>query len=542
MSEAEFHQKMASLKELYRGQLPGKLDELDVLWRKLRDAGGKAGEWADFVRGIHSLGGSGAVFGFTALSAFSRALELFLQPIADHPDTLTDALRYEIDDRLAELRRFADGAEPEQALPAATPAPPAPETVERRIFVVESDEALMADIVQQLGYYGYQVERFGAVAGMMGALRGQSPMAVLLDLDCVGAQGALEAWRQMDNPPPLLLFSYRSDLDARLAAARGGARAYFAKPVEFNALIDALDNLAADLSAEPYNVLIVEDTASLGEYYASVLQNAGMATQLVTDPLRIMEGLADFNPELILMDMYMPGCSGTELAAVIRQLESYVSVPIVFLSSETDVNRQLEALGQGGDDFLTKPIRPEHLVSSVRIRADRYRILRHFMVRDSLTGLLNHTRTKERLDIELARAERLKSPLSFAMIDIDHFKQVNDVHGHPTGDRVIRSLSRLLVQRLRKTDIVGRYGGEEFAVVLPDTPIHQAERVLNEVRESFSKILQPAEGKGFSCTFSCGIAAYPAHATAAELNNAADEALYAAKGAGRNRVVRSGEA
>ncbi|MGD9786442.1 MAG: diguanylate cyclase [Sulfuricellaceae bacterium] len=542
MSEAEFHQKMASLKELYRSQLPGKLDELEALWRKLRDAGGQAGEWAEFVRGIHSLGGSGAVFGFTALSTSCRALEIFLQPIADHPASLTDALRYEIDDRLAMVRRFADGQEPEQPPPAVPSAPSTAATVERRIFVVESDEALMADLVQQLGYYGYQVERFGVVASMMGALRSQSPMAVLLDMDCVGADGALEAWRQMENPPPLLPFSYRSDLDARLAAARGGARAYFTKPVEFNALIDALDNLAADLSAEPYNVLIVEDTASLGEYYASVLQNAGMTTRLVTDPLRIMEGLADFNPELILMDMYMPGCSGTELAAVIRQLESYVSVPIVFLSSETDVNRQLEAMGQGGDDFLTKPIRPEHLVSSVRIRADRYRILRHFMVRDSLTGLLNHTRTKERLDVELARAERLKSPLSFAMIDIDHFKQVNDVHGHPTGDRVIRSLSRLLVQRLRKTDIVGRYGGEEFAVVLPDTPIHQAERVLNEVRESFSRILQPAEGKGFRCTFSCGIAAYPAHATAAELNNAADEALYAAKGAGRNRVTRSGEA
>ena len=542
MSEAEFQQKMVSLKELYRSQLPGKLDELETLWRKLRDTGGNADEWAEFVRGIHSLGGSGAVFGFTVLSASGRALEVFLQPIADNPASLTDALRYEIDDRLAELRRSTDGHEPEPPPPAANPAPQASQSVERRIFVVESDKALMADLVQQLGYYGYQVEQFGVVAGMMGVLRDQSPMAVLMDMDSVGAEGALEAWRQMEYPPSLLLFSYRSDLDARLAAARGGAKAYFTKPVEFNALIDALDSLAADLTAEPYNVLIVEDTASLGEYYSSVLQNAGMTTQLVTDPLRIMEGLADFNPELILMDMYMPGCSGTELAAVIRQLEAYVSVPIVFLSSETDVNRQLEAMGRGGDDFLTKPIRPEHLVSSVRIRADRYRILRNFMVRDSLTGLLNHTRTKERLDSELARAQRLKSSLSFAMIDIDHFKHVNDTYGHPTGDRVIRSLSRLLVQRLRKTDIVGRYGGEEFAVVLPDTPIDQAERVLNEVRESFSKILQPAEGKGFSCTFSCGVAAYPGYATAAELNNAADEALYAAKDAGRNRIVRGGTA
>ncbi len=262
-----------------------------------------------------------------------------------------------------------------------------------------------------------------------------------------------------------------------------------------------------------------------------------MATMTVNNPLEVMGSLADFNPDLILMDMYMPGCNGIELAKVIRQIDSYVSIPIVYLSSETDVDKQLAAMRTGGDDFLTKPIQPEHLVSYVSSRAERMRIIRSFMDRDSLTGLLNHTRTKESLGICLERARRLGSPLVFAMLDIDKFKSVNDTYGHPVGDRVILSLSRLLRQRLRKTDIIGRYGGEEFAVILPDTDIRSAKKMLDEIRESFSLIKNQAAKSEFFVTFSCGMAVYPEHEDPASICSAADRALYDAKHGGRNRVV-----
>jgi diguanylate cyclase (GGDEF)-like protein len=194
-------------------------------------------------------------------------------------------------------------------------------------------------------------------------------------------------------------------------------------------------------------------------------------------------------------------------------------------------------MGRGGDDFLTKPIMPSHLVSSITIRAQRSRILREFMVRDSLTGLLNHTETKARLNLEVARAKRNGEQVTFAMLDIDHFKRVNDTFGHLAGDGVIKSISRLLQQRLRKTDIIGRYGGEEFAVILPNTGTFNAEKVLNEIRESFSNIRHQGEKIEFAATFSCGIASFPQYQDPFQLNTAADQALYLAKDSGRNRLV-----
>jgi len=237
------------------------------------------------------------------------------------------------------------------------------------------------------------------------------------------------------------------------------------------------------------------------------------------------------------MDIYMPGCTGTELAAVIRQQEKFVGIPVVFLSVETDVGRQLAALRQGGDDFLTKPIAAGHLISSVATRAQRARILRSQMVKDSLTGVLNHSRLTDQLQIEVARARRQSTRLAYAMIDIDHFKAVNDRHGHPTGDRVILSLARLLQKRLRKTDIIGRYGGDEFAVILPDADGPTAAKIISEICRGFSQIRHKSERGDFNVTFSAGIATLLESGDAATLNETADRSLYEAKHRGRNQVV-----
>ena len=125
------------------------------------------------------------------------------------------------------------------------------------------------------------------------------------------------------------------------------------------------------------------------------------------------------------------------------------------------------------------------------------------------------------------------------MIDLDHFKLVNDEHGHMTGDRVLKSLSRLLQDRLRRTDIIGRYGGEEFAVILLNTDVENAHQIMDKIRESFSQIRQISSESDFYVTFSCGIAAFPQIKNASELNAAADQALYKAKETGRNRIVNA---
>lgn len=176
------------------------------------------------------------------------------------------------------------------------------------------------------------------------------------------------------------------------------------------------------------------------------------------------------------------------------------------------------------------------MLATVEARVRRARILTSLMVRDGLTGLLNHTSIEEHLNRELGLQLRQGGELSYAMIDLDHFKQVNDQYGHAAGDRVIRGLARLLRQRFRQTDLLGRYGGEEFVVVLPATDVKLAARLLNEVREAFSHIRFSEGEKQFSVTFSAGVASAPPFNDVVTLQGEADRALYRAKQAGRNQV------
>ena len=265
-----------------------------------------------------------------------------------------------------------------------------------------------------------------------------------------------------------------------------------------------------------------------------------MLTRQLSDPSSVLDVLQDFRADLVLMDMYMPQCNGQELAKLIRQVPDYLSLPIVYLSGETDLKKQFSAMRIGAEGFLTKPVVSEELVAAVEIRAERMRTLRSLMARDSLTGLFNHTTTTHLLESAIATAARKGGELCFAMLDIDRFKLVNDTYGHPAGDQVLLALSRVLQQRLRNTDIVGRYGGEEFAVILPDVSSARATLLIDELRQSFSRLVFQSANGDFSCTFSAGIAAYPAHQRIEVLREAADKALYKAKDDGRNCVICDG--
>ncbi len=406
------------------------------------------------------------------------------------------------------------------------------------LYLCPADTPDARETARQLHHFGYEARLLADIPSLLAAVEAAAPAGVLLDCGALCRQGeqAERALREMSARAPLACISPQSDMAARLRAVRMGCQAYLTRPLDSAGLLDTLDRLTAPPRADAGKVLIIDDSPAMVAFYAAHLGAAGFVTQTLTDPMQALEALADSPPELILLDMNMPGASGQELARVIRQQDAYLSIPIVFLSAESDVGRQREAMSTGGDEFLQKPIEPEHLISAVKSRIIRYRALRALMVRDSLTGLLNHTSFKERLRAEVARARRLGKTLSVGMIDIDHFKRVNDTHGHPAGDRVIRNLSRLLRQRLRGADVIGRYGGEEFAVALIDTSLESARGVLDAIRESFAAIEQQAGTQLFRCGFSAGLAQLPPRADADALIQGADEALYRAKRGGRNRV------
>jgi diguanylate cyclase (GGDEF)-like protein len=494
---------------------------------------------------VHSLTGSGKTFGFALLSEVARSLEEFLKKILQTKQLPDEEQRKCVQVLLSELYQVSmrrDTSIAESSGLAAVEPLSCGGVNPKLVFVVEKDPVLTEELKVQLGYFGYDVVTFNNLDNFCKVMESHPNVLVLMDIDFPknsreGIQTIKKIQQERDVPVPVVFLTAHVEFEARLEAVRAGGMAYMNKPVNIGNLIDKLDSLTSTLPSAPYRVLIVDDSEALTAYYAAILEQAGMVVKSVNNPLNVMATLLEFTPDLILLDIYMPECNGMELAKVIRQLDTFVSIPVVFLSAESDIDKQMLAMELGGDDFLTKPIQPEHLIASVSSRIQRSLILRSFMVRDSLTGLLNHTAIKDQLDREVAQTKRRGTPLSFAMIDIDHFKQVNDTHGHPAGDRVIKSLSRLLKQRLRETDMVGRYGGEEFAVILSNTDGETAQKVLDVIRQDFSQLRHLADGTEFFTTFSCGIADVSFFGDATKLCDAADRLLYKAKQAGRNQVV-----
>jgi diguanylate cyclase (GGDEF)-like protein len=501
----------------------------------------------------HKLSGSGATFGFSLISNIARDIELFLDSCIES-GSLVPAGKKPLLKKLYEDLAL----ECEQAQMTSTATSPsaydagvtggnmntaAAEEAKRVLCIRSGGADYIEDLRDQMGFFGFPVVSMESSETVKTILADGKMAVLLLDVNEIEADLAFSeeilAFRVNGSAGKIRII-YLSEQDGfatRLSAVRHGGDAFFPFPFDIPRLIDKIDSMSSEAAREPYHILIVDDDPEQISYYAMLLQKAGMITSVVTEPGNVMRILIEAKPELILMDMYMPGCSGTELAALIRQQEAFVGIPIVFLSVEKDIAKQLTAIRQGGDDFLTKPIKPEHLITSIAIRAERTRQLRYFMERDSLTGLFNHTQLKKRLSDDIDRVRRIDGHLCFAMIDIDFFKSVNDNHGHITGDRVIKALAKLLVERLRKTDAVGRYGGEEFGVVLFNTDLANGERIINEIRESFSRIRQRGTTEDFFVTFSCGIASFPEYPDAMAIGEQADKALYAAKRGGRNMVV-----
>ncbi|OAN40832.1 diguanylate cyclase [Chloroflexus islandicus] len=533
----EAHSLFTDLQQQYLAQIEAKIRQIEAIWARWQDGPLQPDDLYELQRIAHNLAGSGATFGLAAVSDAARALDAALQPVIQRADANAAAASLaSLVEHLLDVMRNRSTPAPQslsrgQSAAAAT-----------LIYLAGRNQDETDELARQIAYFGYTTAQFLSSAELLAAVARQMPNVLILDLDLQeGEQSGIAAaallYDRYGQALPMFFTASSSDFTLRLAAVRAGGRGYFTRPIDVGLLIDQIDQMTQRVIAEPYTVLIVDDSPLMAEVYALALRAAGMRVVTTTDPLEAPMLLAEQPPDLILLDVYMPGCNGQELAAVIRQQPENHSIPIVFLSGETDRSAQLAVLAQGGDDFLTKPINLEHLVAAISSRIQRARAMRSLMVRDSLTGLFNHSVTQDLLIREVARARRSNQPLSVVLIDIDHFKQVNDRYGHQSGDRVLKSLARLLRQRLRATDLIGRYGGEEFLIVMPETRAASAAMVIDSLRERFAHIEHQREGEPLRVTFSAGIAEWAQGIDASGLVEKADAALYQAKRHGRNQVL-----
>lgn len=528
--------KLDALVAIYKEKLPEKITGIETLWKQQQQHWDLA-SFADFHREVHSLCGSAGTYGYHDISKAARALEVFLKGMLSKKSMSLDE-QQTITNYLQQLKAVSL-----QNVPAKNLFPDThhSEPLESRIiYIVEQDELLNQQLREGLTHIGYTVYLLADLSTLQLAIKEKIPTAMIIDTEYLDKPGIEMISRiQIEHEASIQLFCIlpHSGLLPRLAAIRAGSQAFFQKPVDVTYLTQQLDYKCGFNPNETYRILIVDDSESLANYYSLILNQAGMNARAITNPLKLLDELEVFQPDLLLMDVYMPGCTGYELAAVLRQESNYTKIPIIFLSTEEDSEKKLFAISLGGDDFLTKPISPQHLISAVKSRSNRANILNYYMITDSLTGLLNHSSILKKLDIQLNHATTEPVSGCFVMIDIDHFKRINDSYGHQVGDHVIKKLSALLLSRTRSQDSVGRYGGEEFVLILPGASIENAERMVNALRVEFSQYRFNEENQVFHVTFSAGISFFENQDDPAKITEKADKTLYEAKTKGRNQVV-----
>jgi len=290
---------------------------------------------------------------------------------------------------------------------------------------------------------------------------------------------------------------------------------------------------------KPASILIVDDTPANLHVLTRMVEELGYIARPVTGGKMALQAAQSHPPDLVLLDIIMPGMDGYEVCTRLKADEKLQDVPVIFISALHETADKVKGLELGAVDFVTKPFDAFELRArvSAALRTKRMQdlLIEHAKI-DPLTGLINRRGLMERLQQEWDRVQRHGGALSFIMGDVDHFKRINDTHGHALGDQALCEVADAIVGRCRKTDLPSRYGGEEFAIVVPDEAVSAAARLAERCRQAVEAVRLGAGSEALRMTASFGVADSTGLASPEALVQQADKALYRAKNAGRNRV------
>lgn len=310
-------------------------------------------------------------------------------------------------------------------------------------------------------------------------------------------------------------------------------------------------------------ILLVDDNRAVLFLLKTLLENAGHTVLTAHDGMEALAMLEKFMPQLIITDWVMPGMDGLEFCKALRQNPAWRNIYVFIMTAQESSDRLVEAFEAGVNDYMTKPVNPKVLGARLRagqrvvhlqeeLEFDRQQLhkfadelaasnqrLQQLALTDVLTGLPNRRFANEHLERQWALAERGGHPLSCMMVDIDHFKQINDTYGHKTGDDALQQVAHILRGNARAEDVVCRFGGEEFLLICPDIPADQAYQYAERLRQNVAeKLIQGDDGQSFGLTVSIGVASKePTLLNTGMLLQLADKRLYAAKHGGRNCTV-----
>ncbi|MBU6951939.1 EAL domain-containing protein [Hahella sp. HN01] len=543
--------KLAQIQRHYRQSLGARADALEKWWDELLKKSDRQ-RLNDICMTLHSLAGSGKTFGLPELSAAAAELNAYLQDLIREGSTAFDKHNERMGLLLQLMRRPHTG----DAAPGASEMESNPRPG-RLVYIVEDDQMLAQWMKTHIEQHGYSARIFNSLTALGQRPQDETPPAILMDVilpegENAGLDFAINQNSSEMCGVPLVVISKRTDFDARLQAVRAGVRHYLTKPLDSESLLASIEDMVEETPAEPYRILLVDDDEDITALYRAHLEAAGVEARTLSEPRKVLQVITEFKPELIVLDLHMPECTGLEVGQIIRQHVQFANVPLVFLSAESDSSAQLTAIELAGDDFLMKPIDPEVLRINLIARARRARMVSMYVrslikemsfkeQHDALTGLPNRLHLERRLELAIRNVRYgVRDQFSLFLIDVDNFQHINDAYGHELGDQLIVDLSKRLESLIPHSAVLCRPGGDEFAILFKGVRdkkqvIQYAERLLEACETPFNIGMDE-----ISIGLSIGVATYSREHKSnfgIELYKEADMALFTAKKMGKNDFV-----
>ena len=387
-------EKTIRLHDAHHKQITGRISGICSLWSDLTVFPWTDDKAQQLLQLSHGLVGISDSAGAATVSQLATELDLQLQKIVDQNAALPcEQQRKEIAQLVTALQRISDV----DVMSSDHDAYDSANQTGLLIHIINESKSQAEMMAVEIDSAGYTTQIFTDIQTFKAAyITSKKPAAVVMGLvfsghEDAGAKAIDSLRRDYALTVPVIFVSERSDIEARLLALRAGAVHYLVKPFNISRLIQLLDEATLRLPLRPYRVLLVDDDRSLLGFHSALLEERGMVTSMLSDPLQTLEVIKSFNPDVIILDIYMPGCSGIELAMILSDAEIFAEIPLLFLSLEQNHKHQLAALSIGGDDFLCKPVDPQDFIKTVKVRARKGRRIRelHGDLRHALENCCN---------------------------------------------------------------------------------------------------------------------------------------------------------
>lgn len=408
------------------------------------------------------------------------------------------------------------------------------------IAIIDDQKQVGLSIVDILKDFSFQTKYFASIADFKHSGNVSGVDLVLLDvvLPGVSQKEVFEFAKQLKQSDiEVICCSSNFDFDVRLLAVRANVSDYVVKPVNTYVLIEKIGRVLGLQYHRKHHVVIVDDQETMGSFYKTVLEQVGCNVTFFSDPVELFTSLEDSRPDMFLLDLMMPDVNGLEVAQMIRQEHKFDFAPILFITGDDTLDSRLQAIDVGADDVIQKSESVQSITRQILTRLDRASKVKAFVAKDPLTGVLNHGQIVEESNSFIRTIHRRDAIASMAVIDVDHFKSVNDNYGHLVGDRVLSALGQILSNSVRESDKVGRYGGEEFILIFEDCTVEDAKNKVEQIKQQFEKLPFSHDEVKFNVTFSAGVVDLKQFYSLQAAINVADKALYEAKNNGRNKVI-----